>query len=121
MFKFKIFSALSFFLCLPGAIHAAVTNGGFETGDLTGWVQDLGDRALVFCNNARFTPHSGSCAVSLTNSPFEILSQTITTVPGQSYDFDFWLQQTAGEGAPENFTAQWDGQTIFSIPSQVAP
>jgi len=123
MFQFKRLFAIGSLLCVSGIIHAAelLTNGGFETGDLTGWNQDLGDRALVFCNNGRFTPHSGSCALSLTNSNFEILSQTITTVPGQAYSFEFWLQRTAGESAAENFTATWDGNTIFSIPSQTVP
>jgi hypothetical protein len=108
---------------MSGLIHAATltTNGGFETGDLTGWNQDAGGAALVFCNNVRFTANSGSCAVSLTYSGFEILSQTITTTPGASYDFDFWLQQTAGETAPENFTATWDGNTVLSILSQSGP
>lgn len=115
------FGKLSMFLLLAAAANAQnlATNGGFETGDLTGWNHI--SAALVFCNNFRFSAHSGNCAVSLSNSHFEVLSQTIATTPGQSYDFDFWLQQTAGESAPENLTVTWNGVTVLSIPSQVGP
>ena len=64
-----------------------VTNGGFETGDLTGWSCTGGDS----CNASSGSPHTGLWNMQgYDNSGFATLSQTIDTILGESYDFSFF-------------------------------
>ena len=94
-------------LLLSGAAQAdgLVTNGGFETGDFTGWTQ-FGNTGFsgVDDNN----PHSGSFAAFF--GPVGSLggiSQAIATNPGGQYAVDFWLANEGG--TPSEFVFNWDG------------
>jgi hypothetical protein len=65
-----------------------VANCGFETGDFTGWnLNDPSNNSYVDGHN----PASGNYAATLGAEP-GTLSQTITDVAGQLYDFSFDLQ-----------------------------
>lgn len=90
--------ALAFAVSFANASTATVVNGGFETGDFSGWtlldsdgstwvdttIQHGGDYAAVF---GQF----GSAAT---------LTQTLSTVAGRSYVLSFWLSNLGG--APGN-------------------
>lgn len=90
-----------------------VLNGGFESGDTTGWGSS-GD-AFVDDGTGGFgiSPHSGSWAAVLGTIGFPgYLSQTLTTTPGATYQLSFWLE---GNGAtPNEFSVSWNGNTIYS-------
>jgi hypothetical protein len=93
----------------PGACD--VVNGGFETGDFSGWTQsgNLGN-TLVTSTMA----HSGTFSAQLgpvANGGF--LTQTLTTVPGQSYNISFWL--AVDSGTPNDFSASLDSVSILSL------
>jgi hypothetical protein len=93
-----------------------VTNGGFETGDLTSWTL-TGN--LGYSSVQPNSVNSGSFAYS--NGAVDsdgVLSQTVATVAGQSYDFSFWLRSDGG--TPNDFTASLGGvvlQALTNAPS----
>jgi flagellin len=71
-----------------------IVNGGFETGDFTGWMQSGNPEFTgVFPGNA----HSGSYAAFLGPEGGEgFLSQFFPTIPGTSYTLDYWLRHDGG-------------------------
>jgi hypothetical protein len=100
-----------------GAV-AGFVNGGFETGDFTGWTLanntdingvDMGD------------PHSGNYAAffgQITADGLVSLSQSVVTTPGTSYTFSFWVtaQPYSGfDGAPDEFRASFGGTTLLDL------
>jgi hypothetical protein len=97
---------------LVGVCHAStiVTNGGFETGDFTGWVLS-GNTADTFVSTDQ--PHSGNFAADLGASPTDgSLTQLLPTVAGETYTLTYWLQNEGG--TPNDFSASWNGSTLSS-------
>jgi hypothetical protein len=62
-----------------------ITNGGFETGDFTGWT--IGGTGVAGVDSSN--PHSGSYAASFCCDV--TLTQTIPTVAGATYDLTVWF------------------------------
>ena len=89
-----------------------VINGGFETGDFTGWTQS-GNTSFTFVTNTPTYVHSGGFGAQLgpSGSP-GILTQTLPTVAGQAYLISFWLY--CPPQTPNSFSVSWNGGTIFS-------
>jgi len=81
-------------------------NGGFETGDLTGWFSS----ATVSVENLFIGGQFGNYTANLASSGF--LEQDVATTAGQHYTLSFYLA-----GDPEanstSFTAFWDGVQIL--------
>jgi hypothetical protein len=92
-------------------------NGGFETGNFSGWSQS-GNTSFTFVSaNA---PHSGNYAAWLgPRGSLGYLSQTVATIPHTSYDLGFFL---ASDGnTPNQFEVRFGGTTVFdqsNIPTQ---
>jgi hypothetical protein len=91
-------------------------NGGFETGDFSGWTVS-GNTGFTSVSSSR--ARSGNFGASLGPVGSDgFLSQTLQTVPGKAYIVSFSLQTDAG--TPNDFSASWGGNLFFSqtnIPS----
>jgi hypothetical protein len=84
-----------------------IVNGGFETGDFTGWTQS-GDLSFTAVNGN--LPHGGSFAAEMGPTGADgFLSQTFATTPGANYTLDYWLEDGGG---PNDFAAYINGVAI---------
>jgi hypothetical protein len=109
-----------------------VGNGGFESGDFTDWTL-IGNTNDNFALAADDTTIDGIEAITGVNdwlmvhsglygallgqvSTVASLSQTLPTVPGQSYDLYFWLTSVEYKGTttPNEFSVSWNGTTLLS-------
>jgi hypothetical protein len=107
-----------------GSAHATnlLVNGGFETGDFTGWTitpTSLAVYPYVFIGT---NPYSGSYNAVFGADNYEDLStldlsQTFSTTPGQSYTFDFWLEHNNTNNG-NLFQASWNGNIILNLSNQ---
>jgi hypothetical protein len=96
--------------------QSIVNNGGFETGDFTGWTLNASSR-YNFVTTGSGWVHSGSHGAALGQSgSLGYLSQTLTTLPGQNYLLSLWVDnpKTQYGATPNQFLVQWNGTTIFN-------
>ena len=104
------------FMLLVG--QPLVQNGGFETGDFTGWTL-VGDAGTVnYVDTGTYiTPHSGSYAAAMGQvTTLANLSQTLPTSAGQTYLLSMWLDSPSVSHqklTPNEFTVAWNGITLF--------
>jgi hypothetical protein len=105
---------------ITGVISVGIVkNGGFETGDFTGWT--LAGNTYVngtlydgVVNASSLTDgsgpefiHSGTYGAFLGDTNLAYLSQTISTVPGQNYLLSFWLANPV-TGSGQEFLVNWN-------------
>jgi hypothetical protein len=98
-----------------------VQNGGFETGDFTGWTL-VGTPDLPggsFYNGVpqywdRQVQHSGRYGAYLGDIQVASLSQTFWTSPGQGYLLSLWLNNPIS-GTNQLFSVGWNTNTPFGI------
>lgn len=99
--------------------QSLVQNGGFESGDFTGWTL-VGDTVVTsrrhgstiydaIESSASYPSvvHSGSYGAFLGDNKVATLSQSLVTVPGQNYYLSFWLDNIA-TGSVEQFAVLWN-------------
>jgi hypothetical protein len=124
-------SALSLLLATRAWASPLVVNGGFETGNFSGWTVTGGPCEFVLPNIASQgictgidsggdpRAHSGIDAAYLGQyGSLAGISQTIATTPGTTYDLQFWLANTnyapLGGTTPNQFQVTWNGATVFN-------
>jgi len=88
-------------------------NGGFETGDFTGW-SHTGDLGFTWVTNTAQYVHSGTYGVQFGPVNPGFISQVINpTQISQSYTVSFWLEHPVGNS--DNFFAVlWGGVPVYA-------
>jgi subtilase family serine protease len=90
-----------------------VVNGGFETGDFTGWTETGSTTYMSVSTTAGYV-HAGSYGAELGPSgALSYLSQNLATTPGANYLLSCWLANPK-TGTPNQFLVQWNGATIYN-------
>jgi hypothetical protein len=116
MQKFSLIAVVALVGLLAVSVQAApiVTNGGFETGDFTGWITDLVTSG--FTNVSSSAPRTGTYAAdfgALSSGTADAISQTLPTFPGFYYQVVFYLAQD-GTTQDAGFQALWNGTDVIA-------
>ena len=92
-----------------------VNNGGFETGDFTGWNLSGNSSSACFVSTNSNYISSGFYAAEMgpIGSP-AFLSQSIPTVPGQTYLLSCWFANPSGS-TPNDFSMSWGGKSLLNL------
>jgi hypothetical protein len=127
--RISIGAVLSLMLCPALAQASLLTNGGFETGDFSGWTinftpsDDTGQPNPALMWRTSYSPdrvHDGTYAVNFNylNAPASaVLSQVFSTMPGDRYEVTFWFGATAVPGTSSALHAEvlgGDGSTVLT-------
>lgn len=96
--------------------HAALVNGDFESGNLSGWTLS-GDTGFV--GVADGIGRGGSAGAFFGPDPSATLSQTFATTPGLTYAIRFWLALD-DSAQPNAFSWAWNGVTQATEMNAVA-
>lgn len=109
----QITSATAFSSITEDAGPSLAVNGGFETGDFTGWVASGPDVEF-----AALGGDFGNYTATLSGGGS--LAQNIATGAGQHYTLSFYLAGDAGGGS-QSFSASFGGTTLLSaVNSEIA-
>lgn len=113
-------------VCLVLTLHGGtalaatelVSNGGFETGDFTGWtLSGYYSAGSVGVNPYASTAHSGSNSAYLSpdtdNNDISYISQTLATTAGQHYLVSFWYR--ADRSYSNELFAYWGGDLLLHL------
>jgi hypothetical protein len=125
MFLRPVTNLLCMAMLAVAAQATTVFNGGFETGDLTGWTLTNGSVYDAVCQAgtpigaATCIVNSGDYAMSLGHAGgVTALSQSLTTTPGAIYTLDFYLaNDNPTDVGVDTFEVMWDGSSVYSLSS----
>jgi hypothetical protein len=110
---------LTWLACPPAAADSInlVQNGGFETGNFTGWTLVPGSNSIVAAGQIPgLGPHSGTYFAALGQNPpnpLATLSQTISDTPGQPLQLAFSYASAGSCIHCQVFVATWNSSDPF--------
>jgi hypothetical protein len=100
-----------------------LSNGSFQSGDLTGWTISGNDDGNTGVTNVLpdfppFFSYTGEDADGFyaflgTVGADAVISQTVSDSSGQAYTVSFWYN--ADGSSPSDFSASWDGTALLSL------
>ena len=109
--------AMALLVCAPTAFaQNLLTNGGFETGDFSGW-STTGNFEFSSVTSGSFVSFTGAqegtfYAVFGPVGSQGGIFQSFSDTAGGSYNFSFWLNAVGDD--PSSVTVMWDGTTVYS-------
>jgi len=111
-----------FALASPLRAQNLVVNPGFETGSFSGW-QQSGNTTDNGVNPACLHSGNWGACIGPIGSPGQLFQELIPTIPGDSYNINFWLEHlpnTTSSGCPSTlnncafFQAYWDNVLFYT-------
>ncbi len=98
--------------CSQAMAQELVFNGGFETGNFSGWnVPPNVPNESLFRVATNANPHSGTHWAGMASRQIWYLSQVVPTTAGTEYELSFWLRRPTD--IPDFFRVRWEGQTVY--------
>jgi hypothetical protein len=118
MFRIASYAGIVLACCIlatPSFAEELVANGGFETGNFSGWIASPAPSGSDLSVNHNH-PHSGTSNAQLaaTGTYDDSIMQSLTTIQGQSYKIDFWLSHPY-DYINNDFSIYWDSTPILSL------
>jgi len=105
------------FLFATGLAHAELlTNGDFETGDLTGFTVD--PSGIGFVGVDAETPYAGTYGAYFAGTEPtapDTISQAVQTIPGATYRVSFFLQNEEAAQPNNSFLARFANITLLDL------
>lgn len=98
---------------IPALAQNLVTNGSFETGDLSGWVAPS-ESYPEYATSSWHTDGNWSAQIAGYVYNPDTLTQQITTTNGKNYrlSLDYYFDNTEG-GYADLFSVNWNGSELY--------
>lgn len=107
----RLVTALAALAAGRAASADLVVNGGFETGDFSGWTVEhaaVGSDLALFTNDTPFGTFYAS--FSADGGLYDGISQALATSAGNDYQVSMWVYNLGIEN--DSLLVDWEGQTV---------